>query len=163
MLMLGYLPAKEITLLFLVHCASYWPLVLSEVPSVALGNPLDGIPQITWSPLPPAGCRPWLGWVSHFWTSESHPSFFHQITLHCRADLVEVHSLIMQHPCCLRTEGLRESLPSEPLCLTAKQKDYSRIETATLKAYLQGWPSAGICELGFRENSFILIRTNQCL
>ena len=236
------------------HCASYWPLVLSEVPSVALGNALDGIPQITWSPLPPAGCRPWLGWVSHFRTSEPHPSFSHQMTPPYRADLVEVHSLIMQHPFFLRTEGLRESLLSEPLCCccvtlvvsnsvqpqrwqptrlpvpgilqartlewvtisfsiawkwkvkvkslscvrlyrphglqptrllcpwdflrkstgvgchcllhraslpNCKTKDYSRPETVTLKVCLQGWPLAGICELWFRENSYILTNKNK--
>ena len=50
---------------------------------------------------------------------------------------------------------------TEPLCLTAKQKDYSRPETVTLKVCLQGWPLAGICELWFRENSYILTNKNK--
>lgn len=144
------------------HCTSYWPLVLSAVPSVALGDALDGIPQITWSPLPPAGCRPWPSWVSHFWTSEPHPPQL----------LPPDHPSLQSWP-----RGGPQPYNAAPIL----PKNWRLAEKSTIRASLpncktkrlqQAWdcyPKGLLARLalgwylwnGFRENSYILTNKNK--
>lgn len=129
------------------HFASYPPLVLSAVHSFAVRNALDGIPQAAW-PLPYCCWLQTLTLLSPPSLDQSTPptpaSPMGSSIPPCTADPVAVHGLITQHPFFLRTEGCQESLSLEPLCLTAQKKSYSRPETATLKACLQGLVSVNL-------------------